>query len=203
MSRPGVTTSLSPDPVRLARSSPGYPDAMHWLTTMDWRKLLVPDTSLLDIVIRGSVTYLALFTLLRVVLRRQRGGVGVTDILVIVLIADAAQNAMADNYTSLSDGILLVAVIIAWAAILDWLGFHVPAIQRFLTPPPLKLYGDGRLDRRAMRSENITMDEIMQEVRLQGMTDLSEVERIMLEGDGQMSIIMKRQRARRQQREVF
>ena len=175
---------------------------MHWLTTVDWQKMLVPDTSLLDIFIRGSVTYLALFTLLRVMLRRQRGGVGVTDLLVIVLIADAAQNAMADNYTSLSDGIALVAVIIGWDAALDWLGFHVPAIQRFVSPPPLTLYRDGRLDRRAMRKENITMEEMMQEVRLQGMTDLGEVESVILEGDGQMSIIMKQQRARRQERGV-
>jgi uncharacterized membrane protein YcaP (DUF421 family) len=173
---------------------------MGWLTNVNWDDMFVPHTSLLEIVIRGTVTYLCLYTLLRVVLRRQRGGVGVTDLLVIVLIADAAQNAMAGNYTSLTDGVLLVAVIIGWAAGLDWLGYRVPLVQRFLNPGALVLYKDGQLYRRNMRSENITEGELMQQVRLQGMTDLEEVDRVLLEGDGQMSVIMKHQRARRQEK---
>ncbi|MGY3564789.1 DUF421 domain-containing protein [Sinomonas sp. RB5] len=175
---------------------------MRWLTDVDWKDLLVPHTALLEIFLRGSLVYLCLYVLLRLVLRRQRGGVGVTDLLVIVLIADAAQNAMAGQYTSLPDGLLLVAVIIGWAAVLDWLGYRFPLVQKFLSPPPLVLYSKGKLNRRAMRSENITVDEIMQEVRLQGMTSLEEVELVALEGDGQMSIILKDQRARRQGKDL-
>jgi uncharacterized membrane protein YcaP (DUF421 family) len=176
---------------------------MNSLVDVDWNSVFMPHTSLLEIVVRGTVTYLCLFTLLRLVLRRQRGGVGVTDLLVIVLIADAAQNAMAGSYTSLTDGVVLVAVIIGWAALLDWVGFHVPWVQRMISPPPLALYKNGQLNRQHMRSENITEDEIMQQLRLQGMTRLEEAEQILLEGDGQMSVVVKNRRSRRARREVF
>src|SRR3954451_9354077 len=61
---------------------------------------------------RGTLIYLCLFLLLRLVLKRQAAGVAITDLLVIVLIADAAHNAMADIYRSVSDGVFLVAVIV-------------------------------------------------------------------------------------------
>jgi uncharacterized membrane protein YcaP (DUF421 family) len=121
---------------------------MDWLTKIDWKQVFLPDTSLLEIFIRGSVMYLALFTLLRLVLRRGRGGLGTTDVLVIVLIADASQNALAGNYTSIPDGVLLVAVIIGWAVALDWLGHRFPTIGRFVRPAPLMLFRDGRMLRK-------------------------------------------------------
>ncbi len=176
---------------------------MGWLVAVDWKSIFLPHTSLLEIFVRGTLTYLSLFALLRVVLRRQRGGVGVTDLLVIVLIADAAQNAMAGSYTSLTDGVILVAVIIGWAAVIDWVGFHVPWFQRVISPPPLALYKNGQLNRRHMKSENITEEEIMQQLRLQGMTRLDEADQILLEGDGQMSVVVKNRRSRRAGREVF
>src|SRR3954471_18026759 len=137
--------------------------------------MLVPDTSLLEIFIRGTLVYLALYTLLRVVLKRQRGGVGVTDLLVIVLIADAAQNAMAGEYTSVPDGVLLVAVIIGWSAFLDWLGFRFPAFQRFVRPGPLPLVEDGRMIRENMAKEYITEDELMSQLRIDGLTSVDQI----------------------------
>src|SRR3954454_9868071 len=99
---------------------------MDKITGMDWHGTFVPDTPLLEIFIRGTLVYFLIFVMLRVIPKRQIGTVGITDLLVIVLIADAAQNAMAAQYNSLTDGILLVATLIFWSAILDWLGFHFP-----------------------------------------------------------------------------
>ncbi|WP_247658582.1 hypothetical protein [Micromonospora sp. U56] len=103
-----------------------------------WWKLFVPDTPLWEIALRGSVIYLTIFFLLRVLLKRESGSTGVTDllviVLVIVLIADAAQNAMADDYTSIADGVLLVAVIIGWAYLLDVLAYRWPAAARIIHP---------------------------------------------------------------------
>jgi uncharacterized membrane protein YcaP (DUF421 family) len=71
--------------------------------------------------VRGSTVYLTLFFLLRIVLRRESGGMGITDLLVIVLLADAVQNAMAGDYHSVPDGLLLGATLIFWSFALDWL----------------------------------------------------------------------------------
>jgi len=177
---------------------------MDWLLELDWADLFLPHTSLLEIVIRGTITYLALFALLRVVLKRQRGGVAVTDLLVIVLIADAAQNAMSGGYVSITDGVLLVAVILIWSAVLDALGYRYEWFQRLIRPKPLTLYADDHLIRENMAKEYVTKDEIEEQLRLQGLTDLSQVERILLEGDGQLAIIRKDgQRSRHHRREAF
>jgi uncharacterized membrane protein YcaP (DUF421 family) len=97
------------------------------ILSVDWAKTFLPSTPLLEILVRGSLTYLILFALLRVVLRREKGDTSVTDLLVVVLIADAAQNAMADNYTSLTDGIVLVGIIIWRSFFLNWLDAGAPA----------------------------------------------------------------------------
>jgi uncharacterized membrane protein YcaP (DUF421 family) len=156
---------------------------------IDLSKILAPDTPVLEIVIRGTIVYLALFLLLRVTGKRQTGGVGVSDLLVIVLIADAAQNAMAGPYTSISDGIVLVATIIFWAYALDWLGYHVPFIERIVHPMPLLLIENGRTLPRNLRSELLTHEELMSELRAQGVETIEAVSRAYLEGNGHLTVI--------------
>jgi len=78
-----------------------------WQTLVDLnlRDLFLPDVSLLEIVVRGTLIYLGLFALIRFVLRREAGTVGIADLLMIVLMADAAQNGMAAEYHSLTAGL--------------------------------------------------------------------------------------------------
>jgi uncharacterized membrane protein YcaP (DUF421 family) len=156
---------------------------------IDWRNTFMPQTPPLEIIVRGSVVYLALFFLLRVVLKRQSGTTGVTDLLVIVLIADAAQNAMANDYKSLPDGLLLVATIVAWSFVLDWVAFHFPRLARLIHPRPLPLVKDGVLLRRNMRRELVTEEDLRAQLRQKGIEDLSGVQAVYMEGDGQFSVI--------------
>jgi uncharacterized membrane protein YcaP (DUF421 family) len=142
-------------------------------------------------VVRGSVIYLALFFLLRVLLKRESGSTGVTDLLVIVLIADAAQNGMSDGYTSITDGVLLVAVIIGWAYLLDLLSYRWAAVARIIQPGSLVLVRDGRMLRRNMRRELITEDELYSQLRQQGVEDLTDVKEVRMESQGQFSVITR------------
>jgi uncharacterized membrane protein YcaP (DUF421 family) len=64
---------------------------------MDWKSIFLLDLPVFEILLRGSVMYIALFVLLRVVLKRQSGSLGMTDLILITLIADASQNAMAGS----------------------------------------------------------------------------------------------------------
>src|SRR5262245_49155364 len=114
-------------------------------SSVDWHGVLVPNTPLLEIIVRGTIVYLALFLLLRLVLKRQSGTVAVTDLLVVVLIADAAQNAMANDYKAVPDGLFLVATIVFWSYALDWLGYRFHWVGRFIYPPPLELIRDGKI----------------------------------------------------------
>jgi uncharacterized membrane protein YcaP (DUF421 family) len=60
---------------------------------IDWRSVFVPTVSVTEIFLRGTVVYIFLFFILRL-LRREAGALGISDLLLVVLIADAAQNAM-------------------------------------------------------------------------------------------------------------
>ena len=111
--------------------------------------------------------------------------------MVVVLIADAAQNAMADDYRSLPDGLLLVATIVFWSYALDWLGFRFPWLRPFVHPRPLPLVKDGRMLQQNMRRELVTEDELMSQVRLHGCDDLSRVKEAYMEGDGRISVIIR------------
>ena len=169
---------------------------MEQLIRVDWARAFLPHTPILEIVLRGTCVYLALFVLLRVVLKRESGGMGITDMLVVVLIADAAQNAMAGAYTSVPDGLLLVATIIFWSYALNWLGHRFPRIERIVHPQALPLIEDGRLLRAQMREELLTEEELKGQLRLQGVADPGEVKAAYMEGDGRISVITKEKAAR-------
>ena len=161
---------------------------MDLLFKIDWQSVFVPTLSLAEIVLRGTFIYLLLFFVLRV-LRREAGALGISDLLVVVLIADAAQNAMGSEYKSITEGAVLVGTIVAWDYLLDWLGYTFPSLGRVLRPAPLPLVKDGRMLRRNMRSEMITQEELMSLLREQGVGSVSEVRRCYLEGDGHVSVI--------------
>jgi len=163
---------------------------MHPIAAVDWHALLVPSVSLLELVLRGSVMYLFVFAAMRF-FRRESGALSTADLLVVVLIADAAQNAMASEYHSLTEGAVLVATIFAWNYGLDWLGFRFPRLHRLLTPPPLLLIENGRLLWRNLRAELLTKADLAAHLREQGIEDFAEVSRCYLEGDGHLSVIKR------------
>jgi uncharacterized membrane protein YcaP (DUF421 family) len=159
---------------------------------MDWESIFLPDVPLLEMILRGSVMYIALFVLLRVILKRQTGSLGMSDLLLITLIADASQNAMAGEYRSIPAGIVLVGTIIFWSYAFDWLGFKFSWFSRLIEPPPLPLIKDGKLLHRNMRREFITEDELMGQLREQGLDTWEEVKEAYIESDGQFSVVQRK-----------
>jgi len=122
------------------------------------------------------------------------GAFSISDLLMVVLIADAAQNAMSAGYTSVTDGLILVATIIFWSYALDWLGYRFPGFQKLVHPPPLPLVRDGRMLARNLRRELITVDELMSHLREQGVKDLRKVKSAAMEGDGRISVVTREER---------
>ena len=159
--------------------------------SLDWGQIFGLSVSPIELVIRGSAMYLFLFVVFRVVIRRRVGAVGMADILVLVIIADAAQNGMSGEYKSVTDGAILVATIVAWDYLIDWLNYHVPALRNWLEAPPLLLIRDGRVLRRNLRHEFVTEDELESKLREKGVTDVSQVREARMESDGEVSVIKK------------
>ncbi|HMN83706.1 MAG TPA: DUF421 domain-containing protein [Burkholderiaceae bacterium] len=154
----------------------------------DWDALFGIRTPLAELVVRGTVMYWTLFLLFRFVLRRDAGAVGIADLLFVVVIADAAQNAFAGEYTSITEGLALVATLAVWNMLLDWLGFRFRFFERLTDPPPRLLVRNGALVARNLRAEWITRDEVMAKLREQGIEDLSAVRWAYMESDGRISV---------------
>ena len=155
-----------------------------------WRDALLPSGKFLEIILRGTVVYFFILIVFRF-LRRGAGAIGISDLLVVVLIADAAQNAMSADYTSVGDGLILVGTIVGWDYLLDWLGFRFSVIGKLLRPPAVLLVKDGRIQKRNLRHEMISQDELLGELREQGVDEIQDVKECYMESDGHISVVKK------------
>ena len=158
----------------------------------EWNEIFRLSVSPVELVVRGTIMFWFLFGIFRFVLRRDVGSVGVSDFLFVVILGDAAQNAMIGQATSTTDGMVLISTLIAWNYLLDFLSYQVPFFERLTTPPPLLLAKDGRMLRRNMRREYITPDELMAKLREKGHSDLSNIRKMFLEADGEVSVITRK-----------
>jgi len=152
--------------------------------------MFVPTESILEVILRGTIMYVGMFALLRI-FRRQAGAVGIADLLVIVVIADAAQNGMAGDSKSITEATILIATIVIWDYAFDWLGFSSPFFSRILAPDELPLVKDGLMIPKNMKKEFITEEELMSQLRQQGVEDISTVKRCYLESNGHFSVLVE------------
>jgi uncharacterized membrane protein YcaP (DUF421 family) len=159
---------------------------------VDWEALFTFTVPPLELVVRGTVTYLFLFSLFRFVVRRDAGALGLSDLLVLVIIADAAQNAMAGDYTSVVDGIVLIGTIIGWNYVLNWLSFRYPRFRRFALAPPICIIRDGVKQEAALRRELISDEELRAMLHEHEVDDVAQVRRAWLEPDGQLTVLRRR-----------
>lgn len=142
-----------------------------------------------ELVLRGSLMYWFLFLLFRFVLRRDVGSIAIADILLLVLIADASQNAMAGGYDSVGEGMVLVGTIAAWNWLFDLLAYRFPALRGLMEAKPLRLVENGKVNRRNMRKEMISHDELMTALRGEGVERLEQVKFATMESDGAITVI--------------
>ena len=155
---------------------------------IDWQQLFGIEKSVLELVIRGTVMYWFLFLMFRFVLRRDVGAIGIADVLLIVIIADASQNAMDDDYKSITEGMIVVGTLVFWNVLTNWLNFKLPKFQKFAEPRPLLLIRDGTLLEGNMRREMLTREELMSKLRQHGIEGPEEVRWAYMESDGQISV---------------
>jgi uncharacterized membrane protein YcaP (DUF421 family) len=156
---------------------------------IDWSRLFSFSVNPAEIVVRGTAIFWFIFILFRFVLRRDIGAIGIADVMLVVLIADAASNGMSGNYESITDGCILISTIAGWNYAMDWMSFHFPFVRRLAEPPPLALIRDGKLQRKAMRQELITTSELESKLREQGIDNLAEVRMAYLEDSGEISVL--------------
>jgi uncharacterized membrane protein YcaP (DUF421 family) len=163
---------------------------------MDWfnvelGEILKFSVSPLELIIRGTVMFWFLFFIFRFILRRDVGSMGVSDFLFVVILGDAAQNAMIGEATSASDGMMLIATLVFWNYAIDYVTYRFPALERLASARKLCLVRDGKKMRRNMRRELITDDELNAKVREEGLESIADVKVMYLESDGEISLVKR------------
>jgi uncharacterized membrane protein YcaP (DUF421 family) len=157
---------------------------------MDWQGLVEPH-HVVENVIRASAIYVLFVVLLRVLPNRKSGSVGPSDLIVVVLLATAVSGALFRDVSSLTDAVVMIGTIVAWSIALDIVGARVPALQRLTRSEPVEVVRDGQMLPRNLRREFMTEDELLAQLRLQGVESEREVSHAYVEHDGHVSVIRK------------
>ncbi|GAA3643082.1 DUF421 domain-containing protein [Streptomyces chitinivorans] len=157
----------------------------------DWNTLFAPSVPLLELFLRGTVTFLLLMAMVRVAGQREAGGLGITDVFLVVLVGQAVAPGLVGKSSSIADGVLLAATVVCWSLALDAAAYRWPRLARVIKSRPRPLIEDGRLSRKVMRREMMTEGEIMTQLRLHGIEDVSQVRRAYLEPNGMISILRR------------
>jgi uncharacterized membrane protein YcaP (DUF421 family) len=161
------------------------------LLSADIAQLMQFTVSPLELVLRGSIMFWFLLLIFRLILRRDIGSASITDFLFVVILGDAAQNAMIGEGSSVSDGMVLVSTLVVWNYGLDVLSYRFPWINRILSARKLCLVRDGKLLRRNLRREFITVEELHEKLREAGFERLDQVRLMYMESDGEISVIKR------------
>ena len=155
-----------------------------------------------QIVVRSALVYAAVFVGLRLMGKRQLGQMTLFDLVVIILIANAVQNAMVGPDTSLQGGIVAASVLLAANFVVSRLRLLNPRFERLLEGSPTLLIRDGAFVIKNLRREGIQVAEVETGIREHGLADVRDVRVAYLEPDGSISIIPMTARVLRSRKSV-
>jgi len=146
---------------------------------------------IINLVIRVSVVYLSILLLLRISGKRQLGQMGATEFVSILLISNAVQNSMNGGDNSLTGGLVLAAVLIALSTLISFLTYRSQFCSRIFEGTPTLLIHKGKLVRKNLQEERLSITELKVLLRKQGIHDFQSVETAVLEADGSLSVTKK------------
>ncbi|MBX5474667.1 MAG: DUF421 domain-containing protein [Thermoleophilia bacterium] len=137
--------------------------------------------------VRTAAVYGGLLVLLHLAGKRQLAQLNSFDLVVLLLLSNVVQNAVIGNDDSLVGGLLGATILIALNHLLVRAAFMSPRFGKALQGGATTLYENGRVDRRALRRQAITLEELVAGVRRQGL-ELEDVERVDLEPEGTFNV---------------
>jgi uncharacterized membrane protein YcaP (DUF421 family) len=155
-----------------------------------------------QIVVRTAVIYIFLLAALRIAGKREIGQMTPFDLVVVLVIANAVQNAMVGPDTSLIGGLLAAAALVTANAAVSYLGFSSRLFERTLIGTPTLLVSDGHLIDAHLRRERVDADEVLMAMREHGVGDIAQVKMAVLEVDGTISIVPEDSKTVRTKRKV-
>ena len=157
---------------------------------------------LLEIVLRTTAVYVFLLLILRLAGKRELGQLRVFDLVVILIISNAVQNAMIGPDTSLTGGLIAAAVLVLLDRGLDRSTLRARWLGSLLAGTPTLLVNDGRVIEAHMRREGVSDDELLMALREHGFASPDDVKLAVLEVDGTISVVPREAPVQRTRRRV-
>ena len=153
--------------------------------------MTIPDlgSDLLSVALRTAIVYVCLVVGFRIAGKREAGQLSTIDLVVLLVIANAVQNAMVGENTSLVGGLLAAAVILGLDRAIHWVAERWSPLGDILLGDPTLLVEHGRILEDAMREEGITRRELAVALRQNQQMTADEAEFVYLETNGQISVI--------------
>ena len=152
------------------------------------RDLLVVQIPLLEKVLRSITVYLFLVLALRLAGKRELAQLNSFDLVVLLLLSNTVQNAIIGADNSLVGGLLGATVLLGANYLTVRLGFRHPAVARTLEGTPTVLVQKGSMLDGNLRRYLITKEELMAAVRRQGARNLEDIELVVLEANGALTV---------------
>ncbi|MDX6411404.1 MAG: hypothetical protein QOE91_920 [Gaiellaceae bacterium] len=143
----------------------------------------------MDIVVRAAVAYVFLMFLLRVVGRRELSSMEPSDLVLLVVMGDLIQNGVTQSDYSMTGVVLATSTFGLLAVGTSYVVFRSRRAQRIIEGEPLILVENGKPIERNLRSERMTLDEVMQEARGQQIESLDQIKWAVLESTGKLTFI--------------
>jgi uncharacterized membrane protein YcaP (DUF421 family) len=146
-------------------------------------------SSLPDVALRTAIVYLFLIVAIRVSGKREVGQMSVLELIVVLVISDAVQNSMVGDNTSIWGGLVAVVVLLGLDFILREFTRRSRRMRVAIEGEPRLLIRHGRLLQRALKEEGLDIDDVKAAVRGHGLARIEDVDQMVLETDGTISVI--------------
>lgn len=140
-------------------------------------------------VIRSVILYLIIIFGIRLLGKHQVSELEPAEFVLALIIADVAAVPMQDYGIPLLMGVIPIITLLCLAMLLSVLSMKSLRLRALLTGVPSVLIENGRLNQKEMHRNRMTLDEILEEMRLQGYTELSSIRYGILETNGQLSLL--------------
>lgn len=140
--------------------------------------------------VRTILLYLIIIAGIRALGKRQIGELEPTELVLMLLISDLAAVPMQDFGIPLLNGVVPIITLLSLSMLLSFLSLRSIRFRRLLCGNPTTLIRDGVIQQEAMRRNRFTLDELLEELRAQSVTDLATVKYAVLETNGQLSVLL-------------
>ena len=137
----------------------------------------------------GVAAYIGLIVLLRATGKRTLSKMNAFDLVVTVALGSTLATVLLTKDVALLEGLVGFAVLILLQLAVTWLSVRSALVRRLVRSEPALLYFRGAFVRAALRAERVTESEVLQAVRSSGRGGLEQVEAVVLESDGSMSVV--------------